>query len=136
MKYTIKDSSNENEDSANLCSLEVHFTINVILVDRYEKDIMINLDEDEIELIKTWFAEQTQYIRDVHGIKIFTIEHIPSMCNMQFSMSFSFNSKKSITFSFLKNLLEEFAEPDVHRINFLEIRGMVVFPFAYIEDNV
>jgi hypothetical protein len=131
MKYTIKDSSDGDNSILN-----IHFTINVILIDRYEKDVMINLDEDEIELIKTWFVEQTQHLRTVHGITIFTIEHIPSMHGIQFSMSFSFNSKKSITFSFLKNLLEEFAEPDIHRINFLEIRGMVVFPFAYIEDSV
>jgi hypothetical protein len=132
MKYTIKDSS-DGDSLENICSLEVHFIINVILVDRYEKDINICLDEDEIELIKSWFVEQTQHIRDVHGIKIFTIEHIH---DMQFSMSFSFSSKKPITFTFLKNLLEEFAEPDIQRINFLEIRGIVVFPFAYIEGSV
>jgi hypothetical protein len=135
MKYTIKDSSN-SENLENFCSLDIHFNINVILVDRYEKDVMISLDEDEIEMIKTWFVEQTQHLRTVHGIKIFSIEHNPSVQNMQFSMSFSFNSKKMITFSFLKNLLEEFAEPDVHRINFLEIRGMVVFPFAYIDGTI
>jgi hypothetical protein len=135
MKYTIKDSSG-GDSSENICSLEVHFSINVILVDRYEKDVMISLDEDEIELIKTWFTEQTQHVRDVHGIKIFTIEHTPSMHYMQFSMSFSFSSDKPITFSFLKSLLEEFAEPDIQRVNFLEIRGMIVFPFAYIDGSI
>jgi len=127
MKYTIKDCSDETNTN-----LDIHFTIHVILVDRYEKDVMISLDEDEIELIKSWFIEQTQYIRDVHSIKNFEFSHIH---NMDFSMSFSFSSKKPITFEFLKNLFEEFAEPDIHRINFLEIRGMVVFPFAYIEGS-
>jgi hypothetical protein len=128
MKYTIKDSSSESNTI-----LDIHFNINVILVDRYEKDVMVSLDEDELELIKLWFIEQTQHIRDVHGIKNFSINHLH---DMYFSMSFSFSSKKPITFEFLKNLFEEFAEPDIQRINFLEIRGMVVFPFAYIEGSV
>jgi hypothetical protein len=128
MKYTIKDCSDESNTN-----LEVHFNIHVILVDRYEKDVMMVLDEDELELIKTWFVEQTQHVRDIHSIKKFDISHIS---DMYFSMSFSFSSSKPITFGFLKNLFEEFAEPDIHRYNFLEIRGMVVFPFAYIEGSV
>lgn len=128
MKYTIKDNSDGEHTN-----LDIHFDINVILVGRYEKDATISLTKDEIEIIRMWFIEQTQHIRDVYTIKNFNILHKE---NLKFSMSFSITSNKSLTFPFIRKLLEEFSEPDMHRINFLELRNMVVFPFAYVEGIV
>jgi hypothetical protein len=128
MKYTIKDNSDEKN-----INLDIHFDINVILVDRYEKDVLISLTKEENEVIRSWFIEQTQHIRDIYDIKNFTISHKEML---KFSMSFSITLTKTLTFPFLRNLLEEFAEPDIHRINFLEIQNMVVFPFAYVDGVV
>lgn len=128
MKYTINDNSD-----GEYTNLDIYFSINVILVDRYEKDVIISLTKEEIETIRYWFIEQTQHIRDIYSIKNFNILHRE---NFKFSMSFSITSTKTLTLPFLRTLLEEFAEPDIHRINFLELRNMVVFPFAYVEGVV
>lgn len=123
MKYTLKDKGD---------SLDIHFNIYLLLTDRYEKDVSISLEKEDLELIKEWYIEETLYLRDIYNIKNFNINNIEKN---KFSISFTLPIKQNITLPFLRSLIEEISSPDIHRIHFLEVQQFVVFPTAYIEDS-